>query len=570
MKWTIGRKLYASFIALLLVLFGFGTFMYQWNAWLLDNKEQERELIELAEELRVMQVVHYQLVDDLQESVRTGGEFKGQLDWTLCSFGEWYYSYDNPFPELNELFNGLEGPHEELHKAGDLLIKAIEEGNMDKAEEISLSVRHETLPELMALYDPFVEGIEEVYESYRAETNKIVQQGRIVFFVILSLAVFIVIVLVLVLTRNIAGPLNNITKSAEKIATGDLDIELPSQTRTDEIGVLSQAFSNMINSLQNLANAADQVSKGDLTVSRKPHSDKDILGNAFLNMTNNLRDMIGEITEGVDTLVASNSEILVATAQVVAGTSETASAVSQSTTTSEEVKQTAQVSSQKAKYVVESAEKSKQVFLQGKNSVEKSIEKMYDVRKQMELIADSVVKLSEQNQAIGEIILTVNDLAEQSNILAINASIEAAKAGDHGKGFAVVAQEVKNLAQQSKQSTNQVRGIINDIQKATSAAVMVTEQGSKSVEAGIKQAVDTGESMDVLSNSISEAAQAAMQIAASSHQQLVGMEQIVQAMENIKQTSSQNVASIKQVEDITQDLNEFGQKMKDIISKYKS
>src|SRR5206468_6485887 len=91
------------------------------------------------------------------------------------------------------------------------------------------------------------------------------------------------------------------------------------------------------------------------------------------------------------------------------------------------------------------------------------------IQTQMESIADSVVKLSEQGQAIGEIIATVNDLAEQSNLLAVNASIEAAKAGEQGKGFAVVAQEVKSLAEQSKQATAQVRNLLNDIQKATSA-----------------------------------------------------------------------------------------------------
>ena len=96
------------------------------------------------------------------------------------------------------------------------------------------------------------------------------------------------------------------------------------------------------------------------------------------------------------------------------------------------------------------------------------------IREQMEAIAESMVRLSEQGQAIGQIIATVEDLAAQSNLLAVNASIEAAKAGEHGKGFGVVAQEVKSLAEQSKQATNQVRTILSDIQKATTAAVMAT------------------------------------------------------------------------------------------------
>ena len=131
----------------------------------------------------------------------------------------------------------------------------------------------------------------------------------------------------------------------------------------------------------------------------------------------------------------------------------------------------------------------------GRKSVESAIEGMQRIREQMESIAESIVQLSEQSQAIGEIIATVNDLAEQSNLLAVNAAIEAAKAGEQGKGFAVVAQEVKSLAEQSKQATAQVRTILGDIQKATSAAVMATEQGSKAVEAGVKQSGEAGESI---------------------------------------------------------------------------
>src|SRR5690606_19068004 len=93
-----------------------------------------------------------------------------------------------------------------------------------------------------------------------------------------------------------------------------------------------------------------------------------------------------------------------------------------------------------------------------------------------------------QSQSIGSIIATVDDLAEQSNLLAVNAAIEAAKAGEQGKGFAVVAQEVRNLAEQSKESTKQVRQILNDIQKSVSSVGMATEQGSKAAESGIKQA----------------------------------------------------------------------------------
>jgi methyl-accepting chemotaxis protein len=187
----------------------------------------------------------------------------------------------------------------------------------------------------------------------------------------------------------------------------------------------------------------------------------------------------------------------------------------------------------------------------------------------METIAESIVSLSEQGLAIGEIITTVNDLAEQSNLLAVNAAIEASKAGEHGKGFAVVAQEVRSLAVQSKEATAQVRTILNDIQKATNAAVMATEQGSKAVEAGERQTGEAGESIRVLADSIAESANASTQIAASSHQQMVGIEQVAQAMENIREASTLSVTSTRQSELSAQNLHELGQRLKLLVDRFK-
>ncbi|MGH2568549.1 MAG: HAMP domain-containing methyl-accepting chemotaxis protein [Bacteroidota bacterium] len=290
---------------------------------------------------------------------------------------------------------------------------------------------------------------------------------------------------------------------------------------------------------------------------------------AFVMIVLLTRTIAGPLLEAVNVLSSSASEIVAGTTQVATGASETATAVSETTTTVEEVKQTAQVASQKAKYVSDSSQKAAQVSQTGKKSVEQSIEGMNRIREQMESVAESIVRLSEQSQAIGEIIASVNDLAEQSNLLAVNAAIEAAKAGEQGKGFAVVAQEVKSLAEQSKQATAQVRTILMDIQKATSAAVMAAEQGSKAVETGVTQTTEAGESIRMLAESIAEAAQAATQIAASSQQQLVGMDQVALAMENIKQASTQNVASTKQAESAAQNLHQLGLKLKQLTEQYR-
>lgn len=282
-----------------------------------------------------------------------------------------------------------------------------------------------------------------------------------------------------------------------------------------------------------------------------------------------LKRVMLAVQDSVNVLAPAASEILTTTTQVASTAVETASAVSETTTTVEEVKQTALVSNQKAQYVADIAQKTAQASQSGKKSVEESIEVMSRIREQMESIAESIVRLSEQSQTIGEIISTVNDLAEQSNLLAVNAAIEAARAGEQGKGFSVVAQEVRSLAEQSKQATAQVRTILMDIQRATSSAVMATEQGSKAVEAGVKQSSQAGESIRILAESITEAAQASTQITASSQQQLIGMDQIVKAMENIKDASEQNVVGTKQTEAAAHNLHNLGQKLKQLVEQYK-
>ena len=237
--------------------------------------------------------------------------------------------------------------------------------------------------------------------------------------------------------------------------------------------------------------------------------------------------------------------------------------------TVEEVKQGAHLTSQKTKAVAESSQKGLQLAHVGRKATETVAESMTRINGQMASISDTIVKLSEQSQMIGEITSTVDDIAEQSNLLAVNAAIEAAKAGEHGKGFAVVAQEIKSLAEQSKQATKQVRGILNSIQKATGVAVMATEQGSKAVDQGTKESMNANESIRTLSASFSETVQSAGQIAASTQEQLTGMDQVAMAMESIKAASQQNVASMKQLETAAQTLKDIGHKFTELVGRYK-
>jgi len=405
----------------------------------------------------------------------------------------------------------------------------LDQGKREQARALTMGAAQAQFEDLRAL----VAGMrqKEAARSKAVLQKDVAEADRVLtIFVILGVIAFVVgVALVTLLNNAVAKPLGQMAAVAAKVSKGDLTPEMQESDRSDEVGVLGKSFREMISSL---------------------------------------RGSTSEIANAINQLGSAATEIMTATTQVASGTSETAAAISQTTSTVEEVRQAAQLSSQKADDVSTGAQGVAQVSQDGKKAVDLAAEGMQRIRKEMESIANTIVFLSEQGQSIGGIIATVTDLADQSNLLAVNAAIEAAKAGDQGKGFAVVAQEIKDLAEQSKQATTQVRTILNDIQKATSAAVMATEQGSKAVEEGVAQSTRAGEVIQTLTSSTVESANAATQIAVSSRQQLVGMDQIGDAMENINQASAETASSMKQVETAAHDINRLGQNLKLLAERY--
>lgn len=402
-------------------------------------------------------------------------------------------------------------------------------------------------------------------------------------------------------------PVREMLHDFEKLAEGDLDIDNDRKARADELGRMQIAFMRMVKgfrvrsdqltriaegdlsddvdifsdrdsvgkamqqmvvSLRAITVSAQQISQGDLSVEIVERSSRDELGIALRHMIDNLREIIGELVTGTSTLAASVSQLSSTSSLLAAGASETSSSMAEVTATVDEVRQTSQISSERAKQVADSSEDASGYAEKGNEATQKAVVGMDLIKEEMDYIAESIVTLSEQSQSVGDIVDSVNDLADQSNLLSVNASIEAAKAGEHGKGFTVVAQEVKSLSAQSKQATEQIKTILSDIQKATGSAVMATERGAKAVHAGVELMSQSDVTIQMMSGSIGTSADFALQIASSSQQQLAGVSQVAQAMLSIKDAGQQNMDSARQLEDATLRLETLANNLKRLSERF--
>lgn len=350
-----------------------------------------------------------------------------------------------------------------------------------------------------------------------------------------------------------------------EISNGHLEINVQPRSEKDVVGL---SLVNMITNLKQISDALTAVSNGDLTVQVKEKSHQDTLGLALANMIKNLRYITEEIQAQVTNLTTSSQEIVTSVSHVATTSAETAAAITETTTSVEELKQSAYLTDEKAKDVLGNSEETLLVVGTCEKLLQNTMDDMKQISEKMHAISEGIVKLSEHSQTIGRIIETVNDLAERSNLLAVNAAIEAAKAGEHGKGFVVVAQEIRTLAEQSKSGTIQVRSILSEIQNYTTAAVLATEQGAKAVAKGVDQSAQTNKAMQTLSSSVTGVTQAANQIAISSQQQFIGVDQMTTAMSNIKEATTQLVDNMKQIESAVSSLNSIGENLKDMTDQY--
>ncbi len=352
-------------------------------------------------------------------------------------------------------------------------------------------------------------------------------QWKVTLFILVCVAVGVG--LGLLVSGSLVRPIAMLASAAKRVGDGDLTVTLPDEGRKDEVGILSAAFSMM---------------------------------------TDNLRKMAVNMQEGVRTIASSAADIAASAQQTAAAASEQATTAMEVSSTAEEVSQTSQSAAKQALQVVQAAQRALETGRRGADAVDGTVAVMDSIRTRVQDVAQKNRRLSEQSAQIAGIIEAVQDLAEQSNLLALNASIEAAKAGEQGRGFAVVASEVRRLAEQSKHATLEVRRILNEIQKATEDAATATEDGSRRVEEGTQSIQSVRGIIEELTATLEESADRARQIAGTANQQASGVAQIAQAMGGLSQAGRDSAAMVRQLEKAAGILRSLGVDLKKTTDQY--
>ncbi len=434
-------------------------------------------------------------------------------------------------PEQTAQLGRIESLHRQwIAQAVEPEVNAFRAGNSEEAVRM---VRAGTGKQIL---DQFRDEIqlfiveEERLLSERTEANESAANRALLFAVATPVvAIMLAMTFAIFQSRQLSNIIQEYTDFAGRVAAGDLTTRLGQRTE-DELGFLSHHLNSMVQSLAELAR---------------------------------------EVQTASDDVAAGAAEILGTVNKQTAAAHEQAVSISQVTARMEIVRTASEQTAAKGRDLSQKAQISMRVSHEGSDAVKAIVQGMEDIRLKVKAIAQDILNLAERTKLIGEITATVNDLAGQSNLLALNATIEAARAGEQGKGFVVVANEVRILAEQSKQATARVGTILEEIQKATDAAVLVTEAGDEEVENGMVLAHRAGDIILQLATTIEDASTVSDQNVDAAHQQNDAVEEMLLAMKEINQTTNEAVETGQQSEAVAQRLNELTEHLKSMTEQYR-
>jgi methyl-accepting chemotaxis protein len=553
MKLKIGTKIQAGYLVVLLFLMAVAAFAIKGMTGMEDSYNKIIN-VNMPTIVSVWEAQYYE--QEMRSNVRAFMLYKD------AKYEANFYATEKSFKEqINELNNlvqtqeskdyiaKLQVPHDSYFQVAKEIITLVKNNQMDGAKaHAQLALPHaKTFDSTAKEFNDFAT---KTIESWVNDAKAKATRTRNLSIIIALSATLLGVGIGIFLTRSISKPVVSLTKAANLLAEGDLTAQIPSIRTGDELEQLGLSFSTMVDNIRMLIKNITQSSQQVASTSEELSSTSEEVSAAVQQVAQSMEEMSrGHLDQasGINKAADLTNQLNQSIGQIASGAQEQALNVSQTSQIIEQMVQGINEVATNTQRVSQGAKAAADTAEEGGRTVTKTIAGMRRIKTTVLDSASRIKDLGEQSQQIGEIIQVIDDIAEQTNLLALNAAIEAARAGEHGKGFAVVADEVRKLAERSSRATKEIATLINNIQSGTTIAVEAMEIGTKEVEEGAQLADDAGEALKKILITVTEANDQIQSITAAVEQVSASNTEVVKAVDNVAAITQQNTAATQEM-----------------------